>query len=677
MVNRNVETQIKFNISQAESSLQRLQASGKSYQSVVDNLQLRIKRLDNNHAEMRLTQQSLNRTTAEGSREYNRLSRSIQRNRANVVQLRGELINEQAALKGVTTSQQRATQELNRNIQALRQAENAERRRQQELERTQRALERSRQQEQRLAQQRREQARQEQYQRQQQVNQVGGLVGLGVTGSLFSANRAGIELERQRARLYAVDPSLTPENRAFLARQAQLTAAELPFNVRDIYEAYGTAQLFGIGVGQGGSQRIADVGRLGGRLATLGQTDINTGVYLASSLRTVFREFNIDQLGNALATARAQGNIDIESLAATIGFSGPAAAAIGINPDELFGLLATVTRAGVPAPQASQNVGQLLNALAKGDSELSLAIQEQTGLTVRENIAQGRSISELLQELRSTRTPEQFSEIFGRIQAARVGQIITGEGFALTQEILDKVNNSLNDTSSSSGDLARSLSELENTQFYNLGREISRSTTSFQVAGDRLNQTFIPAIAATLRPLNALAEAALRATESGLGRFVFDNLGAATYGAAGAATLVGGAGILGRFTGSPLAQGVGRFGLRRAAGFGVLAGLVAGGGAQAYNFLTGDEDNETAQRRAQQARSNEPFANERQFQTIVPTSKGSVLAPVTQEISTPVEVNVRIDTINGATPEEANQIAEQIGEETGYRVKVALGDRTS
>ena len=177
-------------------------------------------------------------------------------------------------------------------------------------------------------------------------------------------------------------------------------------------------------------------------LAVAGVTDVETAVDGLTSTLNSYR-FSYEAAGEVsdkFFTAVRLGKTTVGELAAYIGRVTPVAAQMGVELDEVLGVLVSATRAGIATHEAMTGLKAALNNIMNPTSEAQ-KIFAAMGLTVEDvgNRVREGGLIEFLRQL----TPEQLKEVIGSIEGLNVMLATIGnDGGAQFMQFLGEIQNS-------------------------------------------------------------------------------------------------------------------------------------------------------------------------------------------------------------------------------------------
>ena len=217
-----------------------------------------------------------------------------------------------------------------------------------------------------------------------------------------------------------------------------------------------------------------------------GLGDAKTVVDLVTSAINAYGSENLTatQATDALTEAVRLGKLEPASMAASMGRLIPIASGMGVEFNEIAGLMASMSRTGTNAEDAVTQLTQIMTSLLNPSTEAEKALAS-VGLSaeqLRESMAQ-QGVLPTLEALRSTLggNSEAMVQVFGNVRALRGVFDLLGAGLEVTTEIM--------------GDMAENTGVLEEAfgaASQTLGFQFRRAAAGTQVALQNLGAAIAP-----------------------------------------------------------------------------------------------------------------------------------------------------------------------------------------
>lgn len=175
-----------------------------------------------------------------------------------------------------------------------------------------------------------------------------------------------------------------------------------------------------------------------------GVTDLETSV---DGITSVVNAYGDEVIGAAEAsdimfTAVRLGKTDFQQLSNSLFNVIPTAASLGVGFGDISAQLATLTSQGTPTSVATTQIRASLVEASKGGTRLSNAIQELTGKSFSDLIAEGNNSVEIFEMLRGSMPEQDFKDLFGSVEALNGVLGVTGPNFESTMDAMDAMEDS-------------------------------------------------------------------------------------------------------------------------------------------------------------------------------------------------------------------------------------------
>lgn len=167
-------------------------------------------------------------------------------------------------------------------------------------------------------------------------------------------------------------------------------------------------------------------------LAKVGFTDTSTAVDV---LTTAINAYGLsandaDKIANNLVNTQNLGKTTVNELAASMGKIIPTASSMGVNIDNLCTVYAEMTKQGIATAEATTYANEMLNEIGDSGSTVAGILQQETGESFQQLMADGNSLGDVLQILKdyAERTGTNFNELWSSTSAGKAALSITNAG---------------------------------------------------------------------------------------------------------------------------------------------------------------------------------------------------------------------------------------------------------
>lgn len=184
------------------------------------------------------------------------------------------------------------------------------------------------------------------------------------------------------------------------------------------------------------------------KAAVGGVTELETAVDGISSVVNAYGDDVIDAAtaSDVMFTAVRLGKTDFEQLSRSLFNVIPTASSLGIEFGEVAAGLATLTAQGTPTSVATTQLRQLFVEASKSGTTLDKTIRQLTGQGLTGLIAEGRTVTDVLQEVRDSVGEQEFRNMFGSVEALNAALGTTGPNVEAMTANMDAMNDSVGAT---------------------------------------------------------------------------------------------------------------------------------------------------------------------------------------------------------------------------------------
>ena len=269
-----------------------------------------------------------------------------------------------------------------------------------------------------------------------------GVGAVGVTAAAgFGAQmlKSGAEVEAAFAEVRTLLPTIGDE--AFGALQKDVLDLGKEMNVATSDSIPALYQAISAGVP---AENVVDFLKIASEAAVGGVTDLETAVDGITSVVNAYgtETISAQEASDLMFTAVKLGKTDFEQLSNKISNITPIASSLGVGFDEIAAAMALMTAQGVPTAESTTQLRQLLVEASKGGTDLSDAIADVTGKSLPDLVKEGKPVSEILDEVRSSMPEQEFRDLFGSVEAMNAAMLITGPNAEAMAGNLDEMRNS-------------------------------------------------------------------------------------------------------------------------------------------------------------------------------------------------------------------------------------------
>lgn len=204
-------------------------------------------------------------------------------------------------------------------------------------------------------------------------------------------------------------------------------------------------------------QNVGKFVKTSAELAKVGFTDTSTAVDV---LTTAINAYGLsandaDKIANNLVNTQNLGKTTVNELASSIGKIIPTASSMGVNLNNLCTVYAEMTKQGIATAEATTYANEMLNEIGDSGSTVAGILQQETGESFQQLMADGNSLGDVLQILKdyAERTGTNFNELWSSTSAGKAALAITNSG-------AEEFNNTLQTMATSTDVLGEGLDKL-------------------------------------------------------------------------------------------------------------------------------------------------------------------------------------------------------------------------
>ena len=233
-------------------------------------------------------------------------------------------------------------------------------------------------------------------------------------------------------------------------------------------------------------------------LAKVGFTETATAV---DTLTTIINAYGMsatdaEAISDKLVQTQNRGKTTVNELAASMGNVIPTAAAYGVNLDNLSTAYVALTKQGINTANATTMLNGMMTELADSGSTVAGILQEKTGKTFGQLMADGESLGDVLGILQEHvgGNSEEFANLWGNVRASKGALAIANAG-------VDEFNRELSDMQNASGNVSAALGDLDTAS-----ARANRAINAVKNTGIELGQQFLGALSPALEAAAAGAQ---------------------------------------------------------------------------------------------------------------------------------------------------------------------------
>lgn len=200
-------------------------------------------------------------------------------------------------------------------------------------------------------------------------------------------------------------------------------------------------------------------------LAVGGFTSMNTSVDVLTTTMNAYGEKagTAQSISDKLITTQNLGKTTVDELASSMGKVIPSASAYNVSLDNLCASYVSMTKGGIATAEATTYMKSMLTELAKSGSTVSKVLQEQTGKSFGQLMAEGKSLADVIEILgkKVGGDKEKFAQLWGSTEAGTGALAILNGG---TKDY----NNTLAEMGKSTGAASSAMDKMNSTGAHNM-----------------------------------------------------------------------------------------------------------------------------------------------------------------------------------------------------------------
>ncbi len=246
-------------------------------------------------------------------------------------------------------------------------------------------------------------------------------------------------------------------------------------------------------------QNVGKFVKTSAELAKVGFTDTSTAVDVLTTAINAYglSASDADKIANNLVNTQNLGKTTVNELASSMGKIIPTASSMGVNLNNLCTVYAEMTKQGIATAEATTYANEMLNEIGDSGSTVAGILQQETGESFQQLMADGNSLGDVLQILKdyAERTGTNFNELWSSTSAGKAALAITNSG-------AEEFNNTLQTMATSTDVLGEGLDKLSTPS-----AKAKKAMNQLKNDAMELGQVILESIAPIIEQLAAQIEA--------------------------------------------------------------------------------------------------------------------------------------------------------------------------
>ncbi len=323
------------------------------------------------------------------------------------------------------------------------------------------------------------------------------------------ASQAATEFTSNLAKLTTIaDTSVLSADQ--LSGQISSLSSDMAQSVNDIADSAYNA----ISAGVDTANAVDTVGTAT-ELAVSGFTNVSSAL---SVLTTATNAYNLDasemtNISDSLIMTQNKGVLTIDQLSSSIGKAISTASAYSVDLYNLESGYISLTKSGISVEESTTYISSMFNELGDAGSDVSKVLQDETGKTFGQLMADGYSLADALEVVYAStnNNAEAMMNLWGSAEAGKAANAIINQGLETFNNNLDSLHNSAGttaaayETMTSTSEFAtqRMTNSFDNLQIA-IGKNLNPAVSKFQNGISDVTEQFTklvekhPAISAVL-----------------------------------------------------------------------------------------------------------------------------------------------------------------------------------
>lgn len=210
------------------------------------------------------------------------------------------------------------------------------------------------------------------------------------------------------------------------------------------------------------------------KLAVAGFTDLANATDVMTTVLNAYglEASSVEGISNVLITTQNLGKTTVDALASSMGRAISTGSAYGVNMQNLATAYVELTKGGIDTAEATTYLSGMLNELGNAGSTVGKIIQEKTGMSFGQLMAQGSSLGDVLQILSDSvdGNAEALMGLWSSQEAGKASNAIMTQGVEDFNLVLAQMNEEMagtTGTTQSAYETMTNTSEFINKKFTN------------------------------------------------------------------------------------------------------------------------------------------------------------------------------------------------------------------
>lgn len=178
-------------------------------------------------------------------------------------------------------------------------------------------------------------------------------------------------------------------------------------------------------------------------LSKVGFTETATAVDILTTTMNAYGESagTAEEIANKLLLTQNYGKTTVDELAQSMGRVIPIASSAGVSIDDLTTAYALMTKQGINTRIATTDLSSLISELSASSGDLATILQEQTGMSFEDLMADGKNLNDVLMILKNYADENDlsFKELFSSTTAQASALALTNEEAGDYNEIMKEM----------------------------------------------------------------------------------------------------------------------------------------------------------------------------------------------------------------------------------------------
>lgn len=299
-----------------------------------------------------------------------------------------------------------------------------------------------------------------------------------LAASMMEASKAAQEYEISVAKVSTIADSNVLSKEGASSGLLQLST-NLRKDANEVADAAYEALSAGVA-----TANVLDFTAQSSKLAVAGFTDTATAVDVLTTIMNAYRleADQAEQVASKLVKTQDLGKITVDEIAKVIGRVIPSAAAYSVDLNNIATAYAAMTASGVNAENSTTYLSTMLDELADSGSDVAAVLEEQTGKSFAQLMAEGKSLGDVLGVIGKSvdNDKTKFSNLWSSATAGKAAISLLNTG---TEEF----NKTLNEMANSSGTVNKNYEKMTDVSDYASQRLTVANKNLAIAVGNQLN----------------------------------------------------------------------------------------------------------------------------------------------------------------------------------------------